>query len=229
MIHKWKHFINLKALYQGNASFNKTFTLSKDTVERQRCMVKEAQAERRTWSWIPQPPGTRHVPRTHASALKGPVSAWKPLWCAVVVMRVRHPAQWPAHWYLSGRSNFTNGRLSDSKPHIFSPWHDTSLWFRYIIWLAQNTVTWYFDVAFIDVCLEKPAPSKVRVRNLGRSEDCQGQGRGKRPLLGWEAGSHRRKTALPMAWKGSEGFLNRLETKPRIPENAHAILSGWDS
>ena len=127
MIHKWKHFINLKALYQGNASFNKTFTLSKDTVERQRCMVKEAQAERRTWSWIPQPPGTRHVPRTHASALKGPVSAWKPLWCAVVVMRVRHPAQWPAHWYLSGRSNFTNGRLSDSKPHIFSPWHDTSL------------------------------------------------------------------------------------------------------
>ena len=29
MIHKWKYFINLKALYQGNALFNKTFTYLK--------------------------------------------------------------------------------------------------------------------------------------------------------------------------------------------------------
>lgn len=114
--------------------------------------------------------------------------------------------------------------------HTFFPHDTTSLsWFYYIIWLVQNTVRWYFHAAFIDLRLEKLAPSKVRVRNLGRAEGCQGQGQGKRLLLGWEAGSHRRKSALPVAWKGSEGFLNRFETKPRIPENTQASLSGWDS
>lgn len=34
MVHKWKHFINLKAPYQGNALFNKTFPLTKESLLR---------------------------------------------------------------------------------------------------------------------------------------------------------------------------------------------------
>lgn len=34
MRYKWKHFIKLKALYQGNALFNKMFPLSKDSAWR---------------------------------------------------------------------------------------------------------------------------------------------------------------------------------------------------
>ena len=210
MIHKWKHFINLKALYQGNALFNKTFTFSKDTAERQCFMVKGAQAERHIWSWVPQPPCKRHVPGPCAPALKGPVSAWKPLWWAMD-NACKTASAVTSTLVSTWRSNFTNGyRLTPN--HTFFPHDTTSLsWLCWIIWLVQNTVRWSFHAAFIDLRLEKLAPSNVRVRTWGRAEGCQGQGQGQRLLLAGRLAHTGEK--VHCLWPGREGKVSQASSR----------------
>lgn len=96
---------------------------------------------------------------SQASVQAFPLGLWWP--CAY---GSRHTDPPRSH---TGWSKFINGKLPESKQHVFF-FHDTvslSL-FCSRIGFVQNTTRWCFYVAFLDLCFGKLAPSKVQVKGL---------------------------------------------------------------
>lgn len=126
-----------------------------------------------------------------------------------------------------GRSNSINGKLT---PNHMTP---TPVILCLLICsvielgLFQTTIRWYSYAAFINLCFEKLAPSRVRVRSIGRSkrfEDKQGQSQTQ--LLGQKAGSQRRKCVLPLTWRGRKGrpWWLLTEVQGKKPENSQGTI-----